>query len=93
MSSVVRSKATLDPRMTTRFEGSSAALSAGTPRQLFEVKGLSTTGPARGYDVTPDGQRFLFHRAVDVPPPPAPPMVLVENWIEELKRLAPASKR
>jgi serine/threonine-protein kinase len=69
-----------------------AVLSAGTPRQLFEVKGLSSTGPARGYDVTPDGRRFLFQRAVEVPPPPATPMVLVENWIAELKRLAPASR-
>jgi len=70
-----------------------SALSAGTPRQLFEVKRLSTTAPARGYDVTPNGQRFLFHRAVEIPPPPPSPMTLVENWIEELKRLAPSSKR
>ena len=70
-----------------------SALSAGTPRQLFEQKGLSSSGPARGYDVTPDGQRFLFHRVVETPPPPATPMVLVENWIEELKRLAPPSTR
>ena len=72
---------------------SGSALSAGTPRQLFEAKGLSTTGPARGYDVTPDGQRFLFVRAVDVPPPPPSPLILVENWIEELKRMAPSSER
>jgi serine/threonine-protein kinase len=71
---------------------SGATLSAGTPRQLFEVKGLSTTAPARGYDVTPDGQRFLFVRRVDVPPSSPQPMILVENWIEELKRLAPSSK-
>ena len=68
---------------------SGSTLSAGTPRQLFEAKGLSTTGPARGYDVTPDGQRFLSVRAVDVPPPPPSPLILVENWIEELKRMAP----
>jgi len=68
---------------------SGSTLSAGAPRQLFELKGLSTTAPARGYDVMPDGQRFLFQRAVGIPPPPARPMVLVENWIEELKRLAP----
>jgi hypothetical protein len=72
---------------------SGAVLSAGTPRQLFEVKGLSSTGPARGYDVTPDGQRFLFVRRVDVPPRPPSPMVLVEDWAEELKRTAPSSQR
>jgi Tol biopolymer transport system component len=69
-----------------------SALSAGTPRQLFEQKGLSASGPARGYDVTPDGQRFLFVRRVEVPPPAPSPMVLVENWVEELKRNAPRSK-
>jgi serine/threonine-protein kinase len=70
-----------------------STLSAGTPRQLFEARGLTTTGPARGYDVMPDGQRFLFARRVEVPAPPAPPMILVEHWIEDLKRLAPASQR
>jgi hypothetical protein len=60
---------------------------------LFEARGLTTTGPARGYDVMPDGQRFLFARRVEVPAPPAPPMILVEHWIEDLKRLAPASQR
>jgi serine/threonine-protein kinase len=70
-----------------------SALSAGAPRQLFELKGLSNTGPARGYDVTSDGQRFLFHRLVDSPPLPPTPMVLVENWLEELKRLAPSTAR
>jgi eukaryotic-like serine/threonine-protein kinase len=72
---------------------SGSALTAGAPRQLFEAKGLSTTGPARGYDVTADGQRFLFVREVSVPPPAPPPMVLVDNWFQELKRLAPASTR
>jgi serine/threonine-protein kinase len=70
-----------------------SALSPGAPRQLFEHKGLSTTGPARGYDVTPDGQRFLFVRRVEPPPTPPPPMILVENWFEELKRAAPAQDR
>jgi hypothetical protein len=40
--------------------------------------------------VTSDGQRFLFVRSIDVPPPPAPPMVLVQNFVEELKQRAPA---
>jgi serine/threonine-protein kinase len=72
---------------------SGSTVSAGTPRQLFEATGLNSTGPARGYDVTADGQRFLFARRVEVPAAPAPPMVLVENWLEDLKRLAPVADR
>jgi hypothetical protein len=46
--------------------------------------------PIRGYDVSIDGTRFLTVR--DVPgPAEAPPtqMVIVLNWVEELKRMAP----
>jgi serine/threonine protein kinase/Tol biopolymer transport system component len=64
--------------------------SAGPPRPLFPNRFGSTT-PARGYDVTPDGQRFLMVRGVDAPPPRPRRMVLVENWGEELRRLAPSS--
>jgi serine/threonine-protein kinase len=56
-----------------------------TPRELF-VGGYGTTGPARGYDVTPDGKRFLFVRGVQLPPPPPSQLVLVENWSRELAR-------
>ena len=37
--------------------------SAGTPRVLFEGP-FRIDGPVRGYDVTPDGQRFLMVREV-----------------------------
>lgn len=59
-------------------------LSAGVPHQLFEGR-FSSTGPARGYDVTPDGQRFLFVRQVEQPVPPPGQLILVENFAEELK--------
>ena len=49
------------------------------------------TAPVRGYDVTPDGQRFLMVRPVDLPPEPATELVLVENWFEELKARLPAT--
>ena len=42
--------------------------SAGTPRVLFEGP-FRIDGPFRGYDVTPDGQRFLMVR--EVPQQPA----------------------
>jgi hypothetical protein len=47
-------------------------------------------GPFRGYDVTPDGQRFLMVRAVEQPPARITQMVLVQNWFQELKAKAPA---
>jgi Tol biopolymer transport system component len=67
-----------------------SGLSPGAPRQLFEGRGLGSTGPARGYDVTPDGTRFLFTRIVEAPPRPPIQLVLVENFVEELKRRVPA---
>jgi Tol biopolymer transport system component len=71
-------------KVTTTSTGSSAAV----PQKLFEGRYGETT-PARGWDVTPDGRRFLFIRAVDPPPPPPTQMILVQNFGEELKRLAP----
>jgi serine/threonine-protein kinase len=65
------------------------ALSAGVPRTLFEGRYGSTT-PARGYDVTSDGRRFVMTRLVEPPPPPPSQMVLVQNFGEELKRRVPA---
>jgi Tol biopolymer transport system component len=65
-----------------------ASLSVGAPRELFQG-GFGGTGPARGYDVTPDGTRFLFVRGVELPPPPPAQLVLVEHWSQELKRKAP----
>jgi hypothetical protein len=62
--------------------------SAGAPRLLFEGP-FRTDGPFRGYDVTPDGQRFLMVREVEQPSSRVTQMVLVQNWVEELKRTAP----
>jgi serine/threonine-protein kinase len=63
--------------------------SAGTPHLLFEGP-FRTDGPMRNYDVTPDGQRFLMVQEVQRPPARVSQMVLVQNWVEELKRLVPA---
>jgi Tol biopolymer transport system component len=68
----------------------SSTFSAGLPQKLFEGRYGSTT-PARGWDVTSDGRRFLMTRPVDPPPPPPSQMVLVENFAEELTRRVPSS--
>ena len=58
--------------------------SVGRPTRLFEGA-YATNTPARGYDVTPDGQRFVMVQEKERPPVTITQMILVENWFEELK--------
>ncbi|NLH77030.1 MAG: hypothetical protein GX465_08330 [Acidobacteria bacterium] len=59
---------------------------AEKPRLLFEGQ----FNP--GYEVSPDGRRFLMIQPVE-PPQPATQIDLVLNWFEELERLAPAGQK
>jgi serine/threonine-protein kinase len=68
------------------------AFSVGTPRMLFEGPFRIDGGSFRNYDVTADGQRFLMVQEVQRPPARVSQMVLVQNWIEELKQRVPAKK-
>jgi hypothetical protein len=43
----------------------------------------------RDYDVSPDGQTFYLTQLKQRPPIRATEMVLVQNWVEELKRRVP----
>ena len=62
-----------------------------TPEVLFE--GTYYTGVGRSYDVAPDRQRFLMITegggAEDTSAPPS--LIVVQNWIEELRRLVPTN--
>jgi Tol biopolymer transport system component len=71
-----------------RTEG---GFSASKPRLLFEASGFQG-GVPRCWDISLDGQRFLMVKLEDRKPAPLTEMVLVENWFEELERLAPAGK-
>jgi hypothetical protein len=71
----------VDVDTTSRF-------SAGKPRALFECPYAVGTGFPL-YDVSPDGQRFLMLKPVDVQAAPTQINVAL-NWLEELKRLVPA---
>jgi hypothetical protein len=71
------------------------SLKVGTPVPLFRGPYyVSASGsPRPQYDVTPDGQRVLL-----LAPDPASSssayrsrIVVVQNWIEELKRLVPTN--
>ena len=60
---------------------------AGRPTTLFESSYVSRVGT--NYDVAPDGQRFLMIKAVGAEGSAGNDVVLVQNWVEELKRLVP----
>jgi len=59
--------------------------SAGTPRVLLDAQRLAAyTEP---FDVSPDGQRFLFVENTALRQNRS--LVVILNWTEELKRLVP----
>jgi hypothetical protein len=45
--------------------------------------------PDRGYDVSPDGQRFMMLQARQRAPDVITSMTVVQNWTAELMRLIP----
>ena len=55
-----------------RFNGNSSTIDIGKPIALF------TTRPQSGYDVTPDGQRFLLNTSLA--DAPTPPITVILNW-------------
>jgi dipeptidyl aminopeptidase/acylaminoacyl peptidase len=62
--------------------------STGTPTRLFEGR-FSASGPSRSYDVAADSQRFIMVQPREQPSLPVAQIVVVQNWFEELQRLAP----
>jgi Tol biopolymer transport system component len=54
---------------------------------------LRVAAPVPAYDITPDGQRFLFVQEVDLTLMPSPNQIhIIENWFEELKAKVPTGK-
>ncbi len=69
--------------------GIESGFRAGKPRLLFEGS-YEHFPPPPGYDITPDGQRFVM---VKTPPESAPRQLnVVLNWFEEVRRRVPAGK-
>ena len=63
------------------------AFRAGTPEEVIENAALALNW-GRSYDVAPDGRRFLLAPAKEATTNLAPAqMILVQHWLEELKRL------
>ncbi len=67
--------------LTSRF-------SAGRPMKLLDGGGFSGAGPtgsSQTYDVAKDGRFLMLKTAAGTDSS----LVIVHNWVEELKRLAP----
>ena len=67
---------------------SQPTFAAGLPHQLFSGQFEQTGTGTSGYDVSPDGRRFLMIQATE-PEEPATQVSVVINWFEELRRLVP----
>ena len=82
-----------DRMMAVTIETKGDSLEAGTPKPLFERRFSVTTssGGDAWYDVSPDGQRFLMLRPEETQTTAS--IVMVQEWVNEPKRLAPAAKR
>jgi hypothetical protein len=54
---------------------------------LFDLPAGTSTSPlSTPYDISPDDQEFIMVRAKGAAPEAEqPPLILVENWLEELK--------
>ena len=59
-----------------------------SPRLLFERE-FSTTVPIRGYDITPDGQRFVITIRQPFESETVTRINVVQNWVAELKARVP----
>jgi eukaryotic-like serine/threonine-protein kinase len=60
------------------------------PRLLFEKSGYGGYVPVRCWDLSHDGQRFLMVKGDQNKSSPATEMVLIQNWLEELKQRVPS---
>ena len=74
-----------------------AGISLGVASRVFErpyFNGLGLAERSSTYDVSPDGQRFLMLEQPAEPQEVARPatVVVVKNWIQEVRRIVPATR-
>jgi hypothetical protein len=58
-----------------------------TPSTVFEVSDRMKLGIGRGFDISPDGTRFLMIRGDAPEGAMQPSMTMVTNWANELRAL------
>ena len=64
-------------------------LTFGTAREIFAGRYGASAG-TRPYDVTADGRQFLMVQQKERPAIDAAEMILVQNWLEDVKARVPA---
>ena len=58
----------------------------GTPEALFSAPGLAWLGNNfLGYDVTPEGNKFVIWETVETDTEAQPVIRVVQNWYEEFR--------
>jgi serine/threonine-protein kinase len=70
--------------MTVATHTAGGAFVAGTPVKVFDANYVSP-GVYRSYDVASDGRRFLMIKTTATTEPAARTMIVVLNWLDELK--------
>ena len=68
------------------------SFSPGKPMELFEGPYVPTPRSFPDYDVSPDGQRFLMLKPAEDQQATSQ-IIVVQNWIEELKEKVPLEKK
>ena len=64
----------------------SPSLTVGSPKALFSAQGLAWQGNNfLGYDVTPEGDKFVLRETVEATSESQPVIRVVENWYEEFR--------
>jgi serine/threonine-protein kinase len=72
--------------------GAGPGWTTSAPAKVITANGYyyGGQGAAATYDVSPDGRRFLMIKQRDPKAETTPTsLVVVQNWLEELKRLVP----
>ncbi len=78
-----------DNQMVAVAVSPSGAPPTGQQRVLFAAEPYHADFQHRTYDVTPDGRRFVMIKVADRAGDNTTQLIVVENFLEELKRLVP----
>jgi hypothetical protein len=77
--------------MAVRVDSRGDTWGAGSPAKVVEGPYVTGGGTARTHDVSTDGRRFLMVKQAPAAQVAAPQIIVVQNWLEELKRLVPVN--
>jgi serine/threonine-protein kinase len=69
--------------MTSVTVAPGEAFSISPPQRLFSAGAYTAIGPVPGFDLSPDGKRFLLLR--ETTPTERNELIVVQNWVEEMK--------